>query len=211
MVGRKTLRVGMAVAAVLFAGSTAVAQGTSKVIKLVVAPQGNEARYRVREQLAGVDLPNDAVGKTSRVEGGIAITADGKVLSDESRFTIDLASLTSDQQMRDNFIRRNTLQTEQFATAVFVPKEIRGAKFPLRNGELKFQLVGDLTVRGVTKEVTWDVTGKIDNASVTGEAKTQFTFADLQMEKPRVRRVLSVDDDIKLEYTFFLVPPPAIN
>jgi len=30
-----------------------------------LAPAGNEARYRVREQLAGVDLPNDAVGVTS--------------------------------------------------------------------------------------------------------------------------------------------------
>ena len=38
-------------------------------LELVVAPDGNEVRYRVREQLVGLDLPNDAVGATSDVTG----------------------------------------------------------------------------------------------------------------------------------------------
>jgi hypothetical protein len=49
----------------LIASSPASAQ-KAEGVRLVIAPQGNEARYRVQEQLVGVDLPNDAVGKTSR-------------------------------------------------------------------------------------------------------------------------------------------------
>lgn len=70
------------------------------VTRYVVAPQGNEARYRVREQLAGIDFPNDAVGKTTLIEGGITVTAIGAVIKDESKFSIDLASLTSDKDRR---------------------------------------------------------------------------------------------------------------
>jgi polyisoprenoid-binding protein YceI len=195
-----------ACAAVLMVVSIAGAQENSTVIRLRTAPHGNEARYRVREQLAGVDFPNDAVGKTNRVDGNIAVAADGTVLISESRFTIDLASLTSDRDRRDNYLRRNTLQTEQHPNAVFIPKVIRGIKFPMPGGELKFQMVGYFTIKGVTKEVTWDVVARSEGGSITGQAKTRFTFADLQLEKPRVRSVLTVDDDITLEYDFLLVP-----
>jgi polyisoprenoid-binding protein YceI len=196
-----------ACAAVLMTASIAGAQENPTVIRLRTAPHGNEARYRVREQLAGVDFPNDAVGKTSRVDGSITVAADGTVLVSDSRFTIDLTSLTSDRDRRDNYLRRNTLQTEQHPTAVFVPKVIRGIKLPMpNNGEVKFQMVGDLSIKGVTKEVTWDVSAKSERGSITGQAKTRFTFADMQLEKPRVRSVLTVDDDITLEYDFLLVP-----
>lgn len=36
---------------------------------LSVAPQGNQARFVVREQLAGAELPNDAVGVTTAISG----------------------------------------------------------------------------------------------------------------------------------------------
>ena len=185
----------------------ATAQTSSKPIRFVVAPQGNEARYVVQEQLMGVDLPNDAVGKTSRVEGRITIASNGAIVRDESRFTIDLASLTSDRDRRDNYLRGRTLQTAQYPSAVFVPTAVKNLKLPLpRSGKVKFELVGDLTIRGVTRPVTWTVTGKSANASLAGEAKTSFKFADFELEKPRVRSVLSVEDDIRLEYTFLLVP-----
>ena len=60
---------------------------------------------------------------------------------------------------------------------------------------------------GVTQlDVDWDVVGKVDNGGLSGEAKTSFKFADFELDKPRVRSVLSVEDDIGLEYTFALVP-----
>src|SRR4051812_27284496 len=55
-----------------------------------VAADGNEARYRVREELAGVDFPNDAIGKTTSITGGIAFDNKGKIVRDSSRFVIDL-------------------------------------------------------------------------------------------------------------------------
>src|SRR5581483_9748652 len=62
-------------------------------VHLVIAPQGNEARYRVREQLASFDFPSDAVGATQNVTGGILVGLDGKVVPDSSRFDVDLRTL----------------------------------------------------------------------------------------------------------------------
>jgi polyisoprenoid-binding protein YceI len=177
------------------------------VTRWMTAPQENEARYRVREQLAGIDFPSDAVGRTSNVQGTLALTSSGDVVADGTRFTIDAASIVTDSDRRDNFVRRNTLQTEEHPGIVFVPTSFNGLSFPLpASGEVQFRMLGDLTVRGVTRPVVWDVTATIANGALRGEAKTQFTFGQFQMEKPRVRSVLSVDDDIRLEYSFFLVP-----
>jgi polyisoprenoid-binding protein YceI len=172
-----------------------------------VAPQQNEARYLVREQLARLDFPNDAVGRTSQVTGGIALDAAGNVVPGESRFVISMAALESDSDRRDNFIRRNTLQTDAHPNAVFVPRSFAGLPFPLpESGTLEFRMTGDLTIRGVTRPATWDVVARVDRGALRGDARTSFTFADFDITKPRVASVLSVADDIRLEYSFFLVP-----
>ena len=101
-----------------------VARQAKAPTRFVLAIDGNEARYRVREQLAGIDFPSDAVGKTAQVQGSLLIGADGKLVRDSSRFTIDLRTLESDQTRRDNFIRRNTIQTDSFPNAVFVPASV---------------------------------------------------------------------------------------
>ena len=48
-------------------------------VRYVVAPAGNEARYRVREQLAGFDLPKDAIGATKNVTGRVFASAPSSV------------------------------------------------------------------------------------------------------------------------------------
>src|SRR5688500_19685329 len=102
------------------AGRSASAQAAGPV-RYTIVPERSEARYRIREQLAGVNFPNDAVGATRAVEGGIAFDAQGRVVSAQSRFTVDLRTLTSDHPRRDNYVRRNTLETERYPSAVFVP------------------------------------------------------------------------------------------
>jgi polyisoprenoid-binding protein YceI len=172
----------------------------------VVAPDGNEARYVVREQLANVSLPGDAIGTTTDVTGMIVLTVDGKVVPEESRFVVDLRTLRSDADMRDNFIQRSTLETGRFPTAEFVPAEAIGLPSPLpTSGDVAFQLAGDLIVHGVTRPATWEVTAQVLGQELVGRASTSFTFGDFGMQVPRVARVLSIEDNIRLEYDFRLV------
>ncbi len=178
--------------------------------RYVLSAEGTEARFRVRETLASLDFPSDAIGKTNKVEGQIVIDPKGAIVRDQSKFTVDATSLVSDSNMRDNYIRRNTLQTAQYPNFVFVPTELRGLRFPLpAAGDVTFQLVGDFTVRDQTKPITWEVTAKVAQGIISGQANTKFTFADFAMTKPRVARVLSMEDEIKLELDFRLVPAAA--
>ena len=176
-------------------------------VQLVVAPQGNEVRYRIREQLVGLDLPNDAVGATSDVTGGLAFDAAGKLVPASSKFVVNVGTLKSDKDRRDGYVRGRILMATDNPTVELAPTAINGLTTPFpKSGSKKLQLVGNLTVKGVTKPTTWDVDATFNGDAVNGTAVTSFTFADFNLQQPRVPVVLSVSDSIKLEYTFSLVP-----
>lgn len=186
------------------------AEASRAAVRFVVAPTGNEARYRVNEQLAGFELRNDAVGVTGKVSGGISVDDKGAIIPGESRIVVDVTALKSDKDRRDGYVQRRLLETEKFPTVELTPTAIRGLPVPLpaaqgKLGPQQLEMTGNLTVRGVTRPTTWRVTASYDGGTVTGTAATAFTFADFQMEKPRVPVVLSVVDTIRLEYDFTLV------
>ena len=185
------------------------AQATRQV-RYELAPTGNEARYRVREQLAGIDFPSDAVGVTTNIQGAVVVDGAGRVIAEQSKFVINITGLKSDQDRRDRYIQSRTLETQTHPNVEIVVKELKGLTFPLaKSGELKFELIGDLTMKGVTKPTTWAVTATPKDGGIAGTARTKFTFADFNLTKPRVASVLSVNDDIALEYDFHLIPKPA--
>lgn len=166
-----------------------------------VVPDRSEVRYRVREQLAGFNFPNDAVGATRAVEGTVACAAPGPIVAADSWFTVDLRQLRSDEGRRDNYVRRNTLETDRYPTVRFEPVEVRGLSLPVpAGGTGPFQALGDLTVRDVTRRVTWEATvTAADEREVAVRARTAFRFAEFGLRVPRVSVVLSVDDTIRLE------------
>jgi polyisoprenoid-binding protein YceI len=174
--------------------------------RFVVAPEGNEARYRVRERLMNRELDNDAIGATKEVTGTLFVDAQGRVVRDSSRIVVSLASMKSDSDRRDGFLRRRTLQTDSFPTVTLVPTAIRGGTGSLpTSGTATFEMLGDLTIRGVTRPTVWQVTARADGSAVAGTAATAFTFKDFTIDQPRVPVVLSVSDTIKLEYEFRFV------
>lgn len=176
-------------------------------IRYVTASVGNAARYRIREQLVGLDLPNDAVGETLGVTGVIAADAKGNVIASESRFVVDVTALKSDKERRDGFVRRRVLETDANPTVTFVPTAVKGLTLPLpRSGRQSFEMIGDLTVKRKTRQALWKVDAQFRPDRITGTASTSFTFADYGIDQPRVPVVLSVDETIKLELDFTLVP-----
>jgi len=192
-------------------GGAASAQSSAPArparLRYVVAPTGNEARYRVREQLVGRDLPNDAIGATREITGRIVVESDGKVVRDSSRIVVAVSGLKSDQSRRDRFLRTRTLETEKFPNVELVPVALQGIGAPIAAGASHtFSLLGELTVRGVTRPTTWHVTARADGSAVVGTATTAFTFKDFNLDQPRVPVVLSVADTVKLEYDFRFVP-----
>src|SRR5436190_10276667 len=69
--------------------------------------------------------------------------------------TIDVASIDTRQEMRDNHLRSpDFFDVANYPTMHFVSKRIDG------DIQRKFRVVGDLTIRDVTREVTLDATNE---------------------------------------------------
>ena len=175
----------------------------------VVAPIGNEARYKVKEQLANIGL-NEVIGTTKDVSGRVTVDGNGKVVKDSSKIVVNVQTLTTDQKRRDNYLKGKSLESNKFPEVTLVPVTFDGLTEPIAAGQSKtFSMVGDLTVRDVTRPTTWQVTARRQGNDIVGTATTQFTFKDFNMDQPRVPIVLSVADTIKLEYDFHFAPVAA--
>ena len=175
-------------------------------VTYVLDPSQSEASYAVREQLVRLDFPSDAIGKTNEVSGMVTLNQDGSIDQANSKFTVDLSTLQSDESKRDGYVSRNILQTDQYPQAVFVPAQVTGLPEAVpQSGNLNFQVTGDMTIRDVTRPVTWDVTANLNDGNVSGTATTSFTFEDFNLNQPRVPVVLSVVDNITLNVNFVLV------
>ncbi len=90
----------------------------------------------------------------------------------------------------------------------FTPTQIVGLP---ANGSVgqsySFQIIGDLTVRDVTKPVTFDVTATpISETRLEGTAQTTIRYADFGLTIPQVRQVASVSEQVRLEIDFVAVP-----
>ena len=184
------------------AAATAAPSGSSSdIVRLVVVPSKSKANYRVREQLANLPAPSDAVGVTSAITGTLVGKLDGTLVPGESKFVVDVSTLKSDASPRDNFLRQNVLQTSRYPNVTFVPTSAAGLPTTLpTSGQASFKLTGDLTVKSVTKPVTWDVTCQAASSTEGScQATTSFKFGDVGLTVPSVFTVLSIVDNIKLE------------
>lgn len=201
--------------AVLSSVVPAAPASADAALQLTVGTGRNEARYLVRERLMGRDLDNDAVGVTGEVSGGIALDSAGRVIPSLSRFVVKTAGLTTDNARRDGYVSRRLLEAAQHPEVVFAATAVRGlpANVATANDATPrtFEVVGDLTVKGVTRPATWQVTARRDGTGVVGTAQTAFTFAAFGLTQPRVPVVLSVADTIRLEYAFTLTPVTRIT
>ena len=166
--------------------------------------EGSIARYKVEEVLARTGF-KVATGETDAVAGVVVFDADGNVVAGESRIVMQAATLRTDSDRRDGYVRNRTLETDAYPEVVFRPTAIVWTEPPA--GELRgvqdFTIAGDLTVKDETRPVMWNATAEFhEDGRATGQASVEFTFADFGMDKPSVAIVLSVEDTIRLELDF---------
>ena len=166
--------------------------------------EGSVARYKVQEVLANTGL-KIATGVTEDVEGSISIDADGNVVAEDSWIVVQAATLRTDSNRRDGYVRNRTLETDEYPEIAFQPTAIEGLPASLDEvrGTHEFTITGGLTIKDQTREVTWDATADFGTGGQpTGTASVVFSFEDFAMTKPSVAVVLSVGDTIRLELDF---------
>ncbi len=113
-----------------------------------VDPNHSSAQFSVKH--LGVSTVR---GAFTKVTGSAQYNA-ADASKDSVDITIDASSVDTRVQMRDNDLRSpNFLDVQKYPTITFKSKQVKTA------GSDKLQITGDLTIHGVTKEVTLDVDG----------------------------------------------------
>jgi polyisoprenoid-binding protein YceI len=157
---------------------------------------GSVVGYRVKEVLFGQS--NVAVGRTSDITG--SLTVDGTGVSG-ANFTVDMTTVQSDQTRRDGQFNGRIMDTSSYPTATFkLTKPIDFGAAPAQGTSKTFQVTGDLTLHGVTKTVTFELTGRYTGSTLQVAGSIPITFAEWSVPNPSFGPV-STEDYGVLEFS----------
>ncbi len=122
---------------------------------------------------------------------------------------VNARTLATDNDFRNRAIKNQILDTNTYEFVTFQPTELAGLPESVTVGEsFTFQVVGDLTIRDVTQQVTFDVTATpVSETRIEGLATTSFPYRDFGLAIPDSPSVDTVADDVTLELAFVAVAP----
>ena len=164
-----------------------------------VVSTGSEATFTVEEQLVRLDLPNDAVLRTTALSGEVHL--DGR----PSVIQIDLQTLSSDQRFRDQYVR--TRMFGEYPTATFTLSDIDHIPDGLALGEeVMAQVTGSLEIRGNTFPIGFEIEARDDGDTMFILGRTTFTWDQLDIPPPSARSVASIEDEVRVEILLAVVP-----
>ena len=145
---------------------------------------GSLVGYRVTEQFVGQSSTHEAVARTSDVSGQVTITKTGTTyVMTSAKVTAQLASLASVDQVagynvtnRDRIVSQS-LGVSAYPTAVFQAQSVTLPAGVETGQTVTVSVPGQLTIRGVTKDVTATVQLRVSGttAQIAGSISTNMT------------------------------------
>jgi polyisoprenoid-binding protein YceI len=172
---------------------------------------GSQAGYRVREQLASLAAPSDAVGRTSSITGSVTITQSGSsVTVTAASLTVNVNTLTSDRAMRDQRLHQMGLESDRYPTATFELTAPIALPAGSNNGQvINVSATGQLTIHGVTKTVTIPIQARLSGSQIEIAGSITFPFSEFGMTPPSIGGFVSVQDNATMEFDLKLAQQGA--
>lgn len=136
--------------------------------------------YRVAEILFGQSAT--AVGKTSTLSGsmtlqGATVTAAG--------FTVPLATVVSNESLRDDQFRGRIMDVAKYPDAVFTLTEaLRLGSLPNVDTIVTVAATGTLEMHGVSRTVTFSIKAEYTGSQIEVSGSIPITFADWDIQNP---------------------------
>lgn len=163
-------------------GSTASVAGGTNGTWALASSSGSFVGYRIREKLAMLSAPSDAVGRTTAVQGSLSIDGTDVTAVDVKA---DLTQLASDESRRDDRIRTEGLQSDTYPDAGFtLTSPISLGKKPAEGTVVTETAQGTLTLHGVTKDITVTVQARWSGTTIQVITTIPIVFADYGIVAP---------------------------
>lgn len=160
----------------------------------------SEAGYRIVE-----DTPmgeTTVTGRTSTVEGSVTL-AGGELTATE--VVVNLASVASDQPLRDTAFRDTIMKTSEFPTATFRQADavaIPGS--PSATAPTSVEVAGTLDLRGAERPAIATIEAVTDGDTITVVGKIEVQLADFGIDPPKIPGLVTVRDSGTIEFKLVL-------
>lgn len=186
------------------AAMEAVAPASAPVEFSIVAEESS-ASFTLEEDLRGVRTT--VVGTTGEVGGSIMVDLANPTNSSIGTILINARTLETDNSFRNRALRSQILKSAQdgFEFITFEPSELGDfSADTVAVGEtINFDIVGDLTVTGVTRGVVFSAEVTLDSETqISGSASAHLLHADFGLVIPDVPSVANVTEDVELRFDF---------
>ncbi len=192
------------------ATSASSAVPTTTVLYRIV-PDESQARFEINEVLRGE--PTHVVGTTDQVAGDFIVDFADMEASQLGTIRINVRTLRSPEERRDRAIRSQILQSarDEYEFTDFVPVALVGLPESVAMGRPEsFQIIGNLTIRDITHEVTFNAELTLVTADrVEGTAVTTIQRGDYELTIPSVPFVAEVGEDVILGIDFVAIAVAA--
>ncbi len=168
-----------------------------------IVPGESKLQYEVGEVfLNDNNRYNLALGVTPAVNGEIRVDAAAPQNTQIDVITADISQFQSDSSRRDNAIRGRFLESSQYPTVTFVTTQIEGLPETYTQGqEVPLKISGDLTIRQVTRPVTFDATTRLEGDTLYGSATTTILMSEFGFGPISILGVLNTEDEAKVTLT----------
>jgi len=188
--------------------ASATSAPAAVVVMYKIVPGESSLQYEVGETFINDDNRFAvAVGVTPQVDGEITLDRSAPQNSKLGTITADISQFKSDSGRRDNAIRDRFIQTALYPTVTFVPNQIEGLPETYQDGqEIPLKISGDLTIREVTKPVTFDAVVRLEGDQLSGQAITTILMSDFEFGPISIGGILNTEDQAKVTLTFVARP-----
>ena len=148
--------------------------------------------YRVDEVIAGVNVT--AVGRSNEIEG--LLTVDGTQVTVVD-IEVLIENITSDDSRRDGQFTGRIMNAAEFPTANFsLTEPIELGAVPAPGEQVTATATGELTLRGVTNPVTFDVTAEATADRIGVLGSIPVLFEDYGIDNPSFGAIETEDDGL---------------
>ena len=159
-------------------------------------------RFVLDEDLRG--SRTTVVGETDQVAGELAVDFNDLSTTQVGTLQINARTLATDNDFRNRAIKNEILNTNEYEFITFAPSLVEGLPESVSVGEpVTFTIGGDLTIRDVTNEATFEVEATaVSEGEISGMASAVVQRADYNLNIPSVPNVANVEQDVELYIDF---------